>query len=149
MSDHLQNPSLWHSSWPNKACTTRKDSESEWLAKDNRETNPIPIKPETASHVTELFSWVPLPYCFPPGCPFPIKSLALSADVSPRTIYFRVLDKSLVSSPGRGPSSFNKEPSFRPWKGSPFLQHIFSHNSQWIIDVTICFPTESCVGISP
>ena len=31
------------------------------------------------------FSWVPLPYCSPPGCPFPIKSLALSAHVSPRT----------------------------------------------------------------
>jgi len=26
-----QNPSLWHPSWLNKACTTRKDSESEWL----------------------------------------------------------------------------------------------------------------------
>ena len=56
-----QNPSLWHPSWLNRACTTRKDSESEWLAKDNLETNPITIKPETASHVTELFSWVPLP----------------------------------------------------------------------------------------
>ena len=30
-----QNPPLWHPSWLNKACTTRKDSESEWLAKDN------------------------------------------------------------------------------------------------------------------
>ena len=80
-----QNPSLWHPSWWNKACTTRKDSESECLAKANPETNPITIKPETASHVTEQFSWVPLPYCSPPGCPFPIKSLALSAHVSPRT----------------------------------------------------------------
>jgi len=85
-----QNPFLWHPSWLNKAYTTRKDSESEWLAKDNPETNPITIKPETASHVTELFSWVPLPYCSPPRCPFPIKSLALSADVSPRTIHFWV-----------------------------------------------------------
>ena len=82
-----QNPSLWHPSWLNK---------SEWLAKDNLEINPITIKPKTASHVTELFSWVPLPYCSPPGCPFPIKSLALSAYVSPRTIHFRVLDKSPV-----------------------------------------------------
>ena len=70
-----QNPSLWHPSWRNKACTTRKDSEPEGLAKDNPETNPITIKPQTASHVTELFSWVPLPCCSPPGCPFPIKSL--------------------------------------------------------------------------
>src|SRR5574340_1160772 len=51
--------------------------------------------------------WVPLPYCFPPGCPFPIKSLALSAHVSPRTIHFRVLDKSPVSGPGRRPPSCN------------------------------------------
>ena len=86
----------------------RKDSESEWLAKDNPETNPISIKPKTASHVTELFSWVPLPYCSPPGCPFPIKSLALSAHVSPQTIHFRELDKSQVSGPGRSPPSCNK-----------------------------------------
>ena len=58
-------------------CTSRKDSESEWLAKDNPKTNPITVKPETVSRVAELF-WVPLPYCSPCGCPFPIKSLALS-----------------------------------------------------------------------
>ena len=102
-----QNPSLWHPSWLNKACTTRKDSESEWLAKDNPETDPITIKPKTVSHLAELFSWVPLPYCSPPGCPFPIKSLALSAHVSPWTIHFWVLDKSPVSGPGSGPPSCN------------------------------------------
>ena len=102
-----QNPSLWHPSWLSDACTTRKDSESEGLAKDNPETKPITIKPETVSHVTEQFSWVPLPSCSPPGCPFPIKFLALSAHVSSRTIYFRVLDKSPVSGPGRGPPSCN------------------------------------------
>ena len=101
-----QNPSLWHPSWLNKACTTRKDSESEWLAKDNPETNPIIVKLETVSHLAELFSWVPLPYCTPHGCPFTIKSLALSAHVSPWTIYFWVLDKSPVLGPGRGPSSW-------------------------------------------
>ena len=108
-----QNPSLWHPSWLNKACTTRKDSESEWLAKDNPETNPITIKPETASHVTELFFWVPLPYCSPPRCPFPIKSLALSARVSPQTIHFWVVDKSPVSGPGRGPPSCNNYAAIR------------------------------------
>ena len=102
-----QNPSLWHPSWLNKAWTTRKDSESEWLAKDNPETNPITIKPKTASHVAELFSWVPLAYCSPPGCPFPIKSLALSAHVS--------LENSFPS--------VRQEPTFGPWKGSAFLQH--------------------------
>ena len=97
-----RNPSRWHPSWLNKACTTRKDSESEWLAKDNPGTNSITIKLETVSHVAELFSWVPLPYC-----PFPVKSLALSALVSPWRIHFQVLDKSPVSGPGRGPPSWN------------------------------------------
>ena len=43
----------------------------------------------------------------PTRVPFPIKSLALSAHVSPRTIHFRVLDKSPVSGPGGGPLSCN------------------------------------------
>ena len=102
-----QNPSLWHPSWLNKVCTTRKNSESEWLAKDNPETSPITIKPRTASHVTEQFYWVPSSSCSPHGCPFPIKSLALSAHVSPWTIHFQVLDKSPVSGSGRGPPSCN------------------------------------------
>ena len=91
-----QNPSLCHPFWLNKACTTRKDSESEWLAKDNPETNPITIKPETASHVTELFSWVPLPYCSPPRCPFPIKSLVLSAHVSSDNYFLSVRQESTL-----------------------------------------------------
>ena len=102
-----QNPSRWHPSRLNNVCTTRKDSESEWLAKDNPETNPITIKPETASHVAELLFWVPLPCCSPARCPFPIKSLARSAHVS-RTIHFWVLDKSPVLGPGRGPPSCNR-----------------------------------------
>jgi len=72
------------------------------------ETNPITIKPETSSHAAEQFSWVPSPYWSPPGCPFPIKSLALLAHVSPQTIHFQVLDKGPVSGPGRGPPSCNK-----------------------------------------
>ena len=102
-----QNPSLWHPSWLNKARTTRKDSESEWLAEDNPETNPITIKPKTASHATEQFSCVPLPSCSLPRHHFPIKSLALSAHVSPWTIHFWVLDKSSVLGPGRCPLSYN------------------------------------------
>ena len=81
-------------------------TELEWLAKDHPETNPITIKPETVSHAAEQFSRVPT-YCSPPGCPFPIKSLALSACVSSDNSF----------------PSVRQEPSFGPWKGSPFLQH--------------------------
>ena len=49
-----------------------------------------------------------LTYCSPPGCPFPIKSLALSACVSSDNSF----------------PSVRKEPSFGPWKGSPFLQQM-------------------------
>ena len=48
-----QNPSRWHLSWLNSACTTRKDPESERLAGDNPETNPITIKPKTVNHVAK------------------------------------------------------------------------------------------------
>ena len=39
--------------------------------------------------------------CSLPMFPFPIKSLALSAYVSPQTIYFQGLDKSPLLGPGR------------------------------------------------
>ena len=64
------------------------------MARDKRETNPITIKPKTASFMAEQSSWVPSPFCSAPGCPFPIKSFALSALLSPRTIHFQMLDKS-------------------------------------------------------
>ena len=98
-----QNPFHWHLSWLGNGCTTRKDPESERLAKDNPETNPISIKPETTSHMAEQFSWVPLPSRSAPRRPFPIKPLALSACLSHWTIHFQVLDKSPLSGPGRGP----------------------------------------------
>ena len=79
----------------------------EWLARDNPEPNPITIKPKTVSHAAEQFSWVPLPYCSPPRCPLPIKSLALSARVSPLSV--------------------RQDPTLGPWKGSPFLQQVHKH----------------------
>ena len=105
-----QNPSLWHPSWLNKACTTRKDSQSERLAKDNLGTNPITIKPcdckpcgravLLASPTLLLSTWVPVPN-------------KISSFVS-----------TCVSSDNSFPS-VRQEPSFRPWKGFPFLQHYF------------------------
>jgi len=78
------------------------------LSKDNAETNPITIRPQTASHMAEQFSWVPLPCCSLLRCLLPIKSLALSACVSS--------DNSFLS--------VRQEPSFGPWKGSAFLQQV-------------------------
>ena len=99
-----QNSSLLHPSWLSDACTTRKDSELEWLAKDHPETNPITIKQETAHQQLQSCSSV-LPYrTILHLVPFPIKFLALSAHVS--------LDNSFPS--------VRQEPSLGPWKGSPF-----------------------------
>ena len=75
------------------------------MTRDDLETNPITIKPETVSHVAEQF-WVHLLCCSLPRRPFPIKSLALSARVS--------LDNSFLS--------VRQEPTLGPWKESPFLQ---------------------------
>ena len=108
-----QNPPRWNPPWLSDACTTRKDPESEWLARDNLETNPITIKPETVSHIAEPSFWVPLPGCSLPGHPFAIKFLALSARVSPWIIYFQVLDKSPLLGPGRGPATQSGQFSHR------------------------------------
>ena len=62
-----QNPSCWNPSMLSDACTTKKDPESERLARDNLETNPITIKAETVSHVAEQSSWVPYPSALHPG----------------------------------------------------------------------------------
>ena len=78
---------------------SRRDSESEWLVKDNPEINPVTIKLETASHVAEQ--------CSPPGFPYPIRvSCFLNTCVSSDNS-FPVLDKSPLLGPGRGPPSCN------------------------------------------
>ena len=97
-----QNPSHWHPCWLSNVYATWKDPESDWVAKDNPETNPITIKPETASHLAEQCSLVPLPSCSLFGPSFPVKSLALSAHVSLHTSHYWVLDKSPLLGPGRG-----------------------------------------------
>ena len=97
----------WKPSWLRDGWATRKDPESEWLARDNLETYPITIKRETVSPVADHLSWVPLPCCSPLRQPFPIKSLALSALVSLQTIRFQVLHSSPLSGPGKGLPSYN------------------------------------------
>ena len=120
MSDHLPESFSLASIWLNKACTTRKDSESEWLAKDNPETNPITIKLETVSRdccceqqTSRAGLLGSLTLLLSTGVPFPNKiSCFVSTCVS--------LDNSFLS--------VRQEPSFRPWKGSAFLQHIYRLN---------------------
>ena len=109
-------------------CTTRKDSESERLAKDSLETNPITIKLEAVSQVAEQSSWLPLPSCSPPRHPLPIKSLASSGCVSPQIINFWVLDKNPFSGPGRGSPSCDK-----------VISHCFDMNFSSINDIEHLF----------
>ena len=86
---------------------TRKDSELEWLAKDNPVTNPITIKPENASHVAEQFSWVPLPTALH-QVPFPNKiSCFVSTCVSLDNSFLSVTQEPSLG-PGRGPPSCNR-----------------------------------------
>ena len=111
-----QNPSLWHPSWLNKACTTRKDSESEWLAKDNPETNTITIKPETAKPCDRAVLLASLILLLSARVPFPNKisyfvSICVSSDISFPSI--------------------RQELSVGPWKRFPFLQH-YHFYMMWI-----------------
>ena len=112
-----QNPPRWNPSWLSDVQATSKDPESSnmgqmgWLATDKLATNPITISPRLQV-MWQTFSWVLIPHCSPPRCPFPIKSLALSALVSPQTIHFRVLDKSPLSGPRRGSLFCNRLRNF-------------------------------------
>ena len=54
-----QNLSHWNPSTLSDAYTTRKDPESERLARDKPETNPITKRAETVGHVAGQPSWVP------------------------------------------------------------------------------------------
>ena len=113
-----QNPCRWNPSWLRNKLGIRKDPESEWLARDNLETNAIAIKPEAASHAAEQFSWVPLPHSSPLERLFP--------HVSPQTVHFWVLRKSPLSGPRRDlllRSLFNR-PDFSLL---PFLSYIRHH----------------------
>ena len=102
-----QNPSLWHPSWLSNVCTTRKDSESDdWLKRTRNSSHHH--KTETESHAAEQFSWFPY-LLLSTRAPFPnIVSSFVSTCVS--------LDNSFPS--------VRQDPTFGPWKGSPFLQQV-------------------------
>ena len=101
-----QNPSCWRPSWLSNACATRKDPESERLAKKAT----WKLTPSPYSHVAEQSSCVLLPSCLPPRCPFPIKSLALSIRVSLQTV--QVLTRTHSQTLERGPPPYNKTRSY-------------------------------------
>ena len=106
MSNHLPEPSHWHPSCLSNACTTRKDCESEGLAKDNPGTNPITMKPETEPRGRAVLLGSP--------------TLLLSAQAPlPNKIYCFVC--TCVSSDNSFPS-VRQEPTFKLWKGSLFWQ---------------------------
>ena len=106
--------------------------QSPCLTSLRHKTNPLCL-----SILWEQFSWVPWPYFFLPGHPFPIKYLALSAHVSCQTIHFRVLDKSPVSGPGRGPPSCNKW-----WRWQGFFFTVIDILTSWGTEGPPCPPMD-------
>ena len=98
----------WEMHMPPGRTLSQTMGQARWLTRDNPEINPITIKPKTVSRMAEQFSWVPLPCCSPPWCPFSIKSLAFCVST----------DNSFLS--------VRQEPTLGLWKGSPFLQQLHS-----------------------
>ena len=100
-----QNPSHWHPSWLSDMCITMKDPESEWLARDYLETNPITIKPKAELHgrAVLLGSLILL---FSTQVPLPNKvSCFVSTSLFSENLFLSV----------------RQEPTLRPWKGSLFI----------------------------
>ena len=82
---------------------SRKDSESEWLARQPG-INPITVKPWNCEPRGRAVLLGSLTLLLSAQMQLPNK-ISLSAHVSPRIVHFRVLDKSPLSCPGRGPPS--------------------------------------------
>ena len=88
--------------------STRKDPESEWLARDNLETNPITIKPRLGATLQSSPPGFPCPPALHPGA-LPDKSLLLCQHMCLLEKFIsQVLDKSPLLGSGRGPSSCNR-----------------------------------------
>ena len=107
-----QKPSRWNPSWLRDARATREDPESDQIrAKedDGPETTwkrtPVPWNLRLQATWQSSSPGAPNSAALHPGGSFPVKSFALSARESPRTIHFPVLDESPHSGLGRGPSS--------------------------------------------
>ena len=79
------------------------------MAKDNPATNPSLEKTRLRTTRQSSSPGFSYPTTLRPRRHFPIKSLALSAHVSPQTIHVPVSDKSPVSGSGRGPPFCNRQ----------------------------------------
>ena len=102
-----QNPSCWHPSCLSNEYATMKD-ESGWWAKDNLETNPITIKPETGSQPpVRAVLLGSLTLLLSARASFPIKSLALSAYVFLRQFFSECKTRIHSWGPRGGPPSYN------------------------------------------
>ena len=64
--------------------------------------------------------------------PFPDKISSFSAQVSPRTIHFQLVDKSPVLGPGRGPLSYNKYTVYCDTPYLPYLQSTSCKMPRWV-----------------
>ena len=110
-----QNPSRWFPSWLSNACATRKD----WvrmIGQRTRKLIPSPQNPRLRATWKSSSPGFPYPITLHPGTfSNKILFLALSAGVSPQIIHLRVLDRSPLLGPGRGPPSCKKGICF-PWK---------------------------------
>ena len=105
----------FHLGWTRLAPPGRTLSQNDWL-KTTRKLIPSSLNPRHQAMWQSCSSGFPYPTALHLGAlPFPIKSLALSAHVSPRTIHFWVLDKSPVLGPGRVPPSFNNSIYKNQW----------------------------------
>ena len=107
----------WNPPWPSDVSATRKDPESQWLARDSLETNPIAIKSEAVRQSSPPgFPYPPVLY---PGTSSQWSLLLCQQPVSLQTIHFWVLDKSLLSGLVKGIPFCNKKTLLREWKEKP------------------------------
>ena len=88
--------------------------ESKQLVRDNLETNPVTIEPETGSCDRAVLLGS-LTYCSLPGVPFPINSLALSASISSDDSF----------------PSVRQEPHLGPGKGLPSCNRLCEEQVLW------------------
>lgn len=109
-----QNPLHWNPSWLRGAHASKKNPGPDQVGNEPQSHKTWDRKPHGRAVLL-----VSSPCCSRPGCPFPIKTFAVSAHASPRKIHFQ--DKSPCPGLGRGPPFCNNftasqvHASLAPW----------------------------------